>query len=62
MRNIRKSTMPFLAEPPSVRGQYIRLIWLSLLFGVLAVIAGVVGSMLDDYFVKLYRKWINYLE
>ena len=62
MRNIRKSAMPILAESPSVRSHYIRLIWLSLLIGVLAVIGGVVGSVLEDYFVKLYRKWISYME
>ena len=62
MRNIRKSSIPILAEPPSVISLYIRLAWLSLLIGVLAVIAGVVGSVLEDYFAKLYRKWIYYLE
>ena len=61
MRNIRKSAMPFLAEPPSVISLYIRLAWLSLLIGVLAVIAGVVGSVLNDYFANLYRKWLYYL-
>ncbi len=61
MRNIRKSAMPILAEPSSVISLYIRLVWLSLLIGVLAVIAGVVGSVLNDYFVNLYRKWLHYL-
>ncbi len=60
MRNIRKSSIPILAEPPSVRSDYIRLVWQSLLIGVLAVIAGVVGSVLGDYFVKHYRKWLYY--
>jgi hypothetical protein len=62
MRNIRKSAMPILAEPPSVISFYIRLVWLSLLIGVLAVIAGVVGSLLNDHFVNLYRKWLYYLK
>lgn len=61
MQNLRKSAMPILAESPSVISLYIRLAWLSLLIAILAVIAGVVGSVLSDYFANLYRKWIHYL-
>ncbi len=57
-----KPTLPILVESPSVVSHYFRLAVLSLLIGVFALIAGVVGSLLKDYFVNLYRKWLNYLE
>ena len=62
MPETRTSAMPFMLEPPSVISLYIRLALLTLTVGVCAVIAGVVGSLLRDYFLNLYRKWVNYLE
>ncbi len=54
--------LPILVESPSVISLYFRLAVLTVLVGVLAVIAGVAGSLLKDHFVNLYRKWLNYLE
>ena len=62
MPNTMTPTMPILVESPSVISLYFRLAVLTVLVGVLAMIAGVVGSLLKDYFVNLRRKWLNYLE
>jgi hypothetical protein len=62
MPNTMTPTMPILVESPSVISLYFRLAVLTVLVGVLAMIAGVVGSLLKDYFVNLHRKWLNYLE
>jgi uncharacterized membrane protein len=62
MPETKTSTIPILVEPPSVFRLYIRLALLTLIFGVSAVIAGVVGALLKDYLTVLYRQWIYYLE
>ena len=62
MPGTRMSPLPILVESPSVISLYIRLALLSVLIGVIAMIAGVLGSMLKDYLVNLYRKWLYYLE
>ncbi len=62
MPDTRFSALPILIESPSVVSLYIRLVAVSLLIGVSAVIAGVVSSLLKDYLVSLYRKWLYYLE
>ncbi len=62
MPDTKPPTLPLLVESPSVISHYFRLAVLTMLVGVVAVIAGVAGSLLKDYFVNLYRKWLNYLE
>ncbi len=62
MPNTKTHNLPILAQSPSVISLYFRLAVLTVLVGVLAVIAGVAGSLLKDYFVNLRRKWLNYLE
>ncbi len=62
MPDKKTSNLPILAQSPSVISLYFRLALWSLLIGALAMIAGVVGGLLEDRFVNLYRKWLNYLE
>jgi hypothetical protein len=62
MPDTKTPTLPILVESPSVISLYFRLAVLTILVGVLAMIAGVLGSLLKDYVVNLHRKWLNYLE
>ncbi len=62
MPDLKTPMLPILVESPSVISFYFRLAVLTVLVGILVTIAGVAGSLLKDYYVKLYRKWINYLE
>ena len=62
MPDTKTPTLPILVESPSVISLYVRLAVLTVLVGVLAMIAGVVASYLRDYFVNLRRKWLNYLD
>jgi hypothetical protein len=62
MHELKKPPIPVLVEPPSVVSLYLRLALVTLVIGLVAVIAGVIGSLLNDYLENIYRKWINYLQ
>ena len=62
MPTTKPPALPLLVEAPSVIRLYIRLAILSLLIGVCAVIAGIVGGVVRDRLLDVYRRWLNYLE
>ena len=54
--------MPIVLEPPSAMNLYVRLALLSVMVSGFALIAVVLASMLENYLMKLYQKWLYYLK
>ena len=62
MPTTKSPDLPILVEAPPVIRLYIQFAVLTLLIGICAVIAGIVGGVVRDRLLNFYRRWLLYME